>query len=140
MGAGLPSAMAASLVFPGKKVMAICGDGGFMMNFQELETAVHLGLNLVVLILVDNAYGMIKWKQDQMNFPSYGLDYANPDFVKYAESYSASGHQIKSAEDLIPVVQKCQKCGGVHVINCPVDYSENDKILNREIKQKSKRL
>ncbi len=140
MGAGLPSAMAASLVFPKKQVMAICGDGGFMMNSQELETAVRLNLNLVVLILNDNAFGMIKWKQSEMNFPAFGLDYGNPDFVKYAESYGAKGYQITSPDDIIPVVEKCQKEGGIHVINCPIDYSENDRILNREIKQKSKLL
>ena len=87
MGAGLPSAIAAKIVHPEKNIVAICGDGGFMMNSQELETAVRLGLNLVVLILSDNAYGMIKWKQAHMGFSDFGLDVGNPDFVKYAESY-----------------------------------------------------
>lgn len=138
MGAGLPSAMAAHLVCPGRRVMAICGDGGFMMNSQELETAVRLKMNLVVLILRDNAYGMIKWKQAGMGLPDFGLDYGNPDFVKYAESYGALGYRIESAGELVPVVEKCFEQPGVHVIDLPVDYSDNDRILNREIKEKSK--
>ena len=138
MGAGLPSAMAARLVYPERRVMAICGDGGFMMNSQELETAVRLQMNLVVLILRDDAYGMIKWKQAAMKFPEFGLDYNNPDFVKYAESYGAQGHQVKSTGDLLSLMVECHSNGGVHVIDIPVDYSENDRILNREIKEKSK--
>ncbi len=137
MGAGLPSAMAARLVFPKRKVMAVCGDGGFMMNSQELETAVRLNMNLVVLILRDDAYGMIKWKQDHMGFESFGLDYGNPDFVKYAESYGANGHRITSADDLLPLMQECHESIGVDVIDVPVDYSDNDRILNREIKELS---
>ena len=89
MGAGLPSAMASAMVYPDRKVMAICGDGGFMMNSQEMETAVRLKLNITVLILRDDAYGMIRWKQANMGFADFGLTYGNPDFVKYAESYGA---------------------------------------------------
>ena len=100
MGAGLPSAMLAKLINPNKKVVSVCGDGGFMMNSQELETAVRLGLNLVVIILNDNSYGMIKWKQEGMGFDNFGLDYQNPDFVKYAESYGAIGHRPTSDENL----------------------------------------
>lgn len=84
MGAGLPSAIAAKLIFPKRKVMAICGDGGFMMNSQELETALRLGLDLVVVILNDHGYGMIKWKQAAMKFADFGLDFRNPSFRKYA--------------------------------------------------------
>ena len=138
MGAGLPSAMAARMVYPDRKVLAICGDGGFMMNSQELETCVRLKMNLVVLILNDSAYGMIKWKQANMGFKDFGLDYGNPDFVKYAESYGAIGHRIQSAEEFLPVLKSCLDSDGVHVIDAPVDYSDNDRILNREIKEKSK--
>ncbi len=138
MGAGLPSAMAAHLVHPKRKVMAICGDGGFMMNSQELETAVRLKMNLVVLILNDSAYGMIKWKQANMGFKNWGLDYGNPDFVKYAESYGANGHRVNSSEELLTTLQNCLASGGVHLIDLPIDYSDNDRILNREIAQKSK--
>lgn len=133
MGAGLPSAMAAHLVHPERKVMAICGDGGFMMNSQELETAVRLGMNLTCLILNDSAYGMIRWKQANMGFRDWGLAYGNPDFVKYAESYGASGHRVESAGALAPLLARCLGTPGVHVIDCPVDYSENDEILNRRI-------
>ncbi|MEM7035095.1 MAG: acetolactate synthase large subunit, partial [Chloroflexota bacterium] len=137
MGAGLPSAMAAKLVFPDQKVMAICGDGGFMMNSQELETAVRLEQDLVVLILRDNAYGMIKWKQANMGFDNFGLDYGNPDFVKYAEAYGAHGHRLEKTENLQPLLTQCLNSPGVHLIDCPVDYSDNDRILNNEIKEKS---
>jgi len=140
MGAGLPSAMAARLVHPDRKVMAICGDGGFMMNSQELETAVRLGMQLVVLILRDDAYGMIKWKQDHMGFRPYGLDYGNPDFVKYAESYGARGFRVESTGELAQIMHKCHELSGVHVIDVPVDYSGNDRILNREIKELSEQL
>ena len=137
MGAGLPSAMAARLVFPEKKVLAICGDGGFMMNSQEMETAVRLKMDLVVLILRDDAYGMIKWKQANMDFPNFGLDYGNPDFVKYAEAYGAAGHRVESADGFVPLLKKCLDSKGVHLIDAQVDYSENDRILNHEIKAKS---
>ncbi len=140
MGAGLPSALAAQIVFPGRRVMAICGDGGFLMNSAEMETAVRLKLNLIVLILRDNAYGMIKWKQSNMGFPNWGLDFGNPDFVKYAESYGAHGHRVASAEGLAPLLEKCYQAGGVHLVEAPMDYSENDQILNHEIKELSAKL
>lgn len=140
MGAGLPSGMAAKIVNPDKKVVAVCGDGGFMMNSQELETAVRLGLNMVVIILNDNAYGMIKWKQEGMGFDNFGLDYTNPDFVKYAESYGAHGHLITSAEDFTKTLESCLNSDGVHLIDCPVDYSLNHQILNVGIKEKAKVL
>jgi acetolactate synthase-1/2/3 large subunit len=140
MGAGLPSAMAARLVYPDRRVMAICGDGGFMMNSQELETCVRLKMNLVVLILRDDAYGMIKWKQLSYGFTNFGLDYGNPDFVKYAESYGAFGHRVESAEGLSALLEHCHSTPGVHVIDCPIDYSENDRILNSEIQQRAAEL
>jgi acetolactate synthase-1/2/3 large subunit len=138
MGAGLPSAMASAMVYPDRKIMAICGDGGFMMNSQEMETAVRLGLNLTVLILNDNSYGMIRWKQANMGFKDWGLTYNNPDFVKYAEAYGASGHRVESAEHLPRLLKECLDTPGVHLIDCPVDYSENDQILNKDIKALSK--
>jgi acetolactate synthase-1/2/3 large subunit len=129
MGAGLPAAMASKIVYPDKKVMAICGDGGFMMNSQELETAVRLNMDLIVLIINDNAYGMIKWKQQDMGFDDFGLDFRNPDFVKYAESYGASGHRIKKTADLEPLINDCSNTPGVHVIDAPMDYSRNNELL-----------
>lgn len=140
MGAGLPSAMASAMVYPDRKVMAICGDGGFMMNSQEMETAVRLGLNLTVLILRDDAYGMIRWKQANMKFADWGLTYGNPDLVAYAESYGAKGHRIESSKHLREVLAYCRDTPGVHLIDCPVDYSENDQILNIDIKNTSKNI
>lgn len=140
MGAGLPSAMAAAMVHPERKIMAICGDGGFMMNSQELETAVRLGLDLTVLILNDNGYGMIRWKQAHMGFADFGLSYGNPDFVRYAESYGATGHLVTSASMLPELLADCLSAKGVHVIDCPIDYSENDRILNHEINDLSAAL
>ena len=140
MGAGLPSAMMSAMLYPDRKVMAICGDGGFMMNSQEMETAVRLGLNLTVLILRDDAYGMIRWKQANMGFADYGLTYGNPDFVAYAESYGAKGHRAESSEHLAELLKHCNETPGVHLIDCPVDYSENDQILNHDIKELSAKL
>ena len=140
MGAGLPSAMMSAMVYPDRKVMAICGDGGFMMNSQEMETAVRLKLNLTVLILRDDSYGMIRWKQANMGFEDFGLTYGNPDFVKYAESYGAQGHRVESSAHLAELLAHCRDTPGVHLIDCPVDYSENDQILNKDIKALSKAL
>ena len=140
MGAGLPSAMASAMVYPDRKVMAICGDGGFMMNSQEMETAVRLKLDITVLILRDDAYGMIRWKQANMGFKDFGLTYGNPDFVKYAESYGGIGHRVESAADLPEILKTCLNTPGVHLIDCPVDYSENDQILNKDIKELSAKL
>lgn len=140
MGAGLPSAMMSAMIYPDRKVLAVCGDGGFMMNSQEMETAVRLGLNMTVLILNDSSYGMIRWKQANMGFKDFGLTYGNPDFVKYAESYGAHGHRVESAVHLAELLAHCRDTPGVHLIDCPVDYSENDQILNHDIKELSAKL
>ncbi|NOX47944.1 MAG: acetolactate synthase large subunit [Chlorobi bacterium] len=137
MGAGLPSAMAAKLINPDKKVIAVAGDGGFMMNSQELETAVRYGLNMVVIILNDSSYGMIKWKQQGLGFENFGLDYKNPDFVKYAESYGAIGHRPKSDVEFCGMLNKCLSMDGFHVIDLAVDYSLNHSILNILLKEKA---
>jgi acetolactate synthase-1/2/3 large subunit len=136
MGAGLPSAMMAKLINPDRKVVSVCGDGGFMMNSQEMETAVRLKLDLVVIILNDNAYGMIKWKQQGMGFENFGLDYANPDFVKYAESYGATGHRPASHEEFKATLKLALNSNGVHLIDLAVDYSLNHVILNQSLKEK----
>lgn len=137
MGAGLPGAIAAKMVHPDRKVLAICGDGGFMMNSQELETAVRLGIDLVVLILRDDAYGMIKWKQSGMQFDSFGLDFKNPDFVIYAEAYGATGKRIKATGELPEAINAAFQKGGVHVLEAPIDYSENERVFFEELKQKT---
>ncbi len=136
MGAGLPSGMMAAMLNPNQRVMAICGDGGFMMNSQELETAIRLGLNLVVTVLNDNSYGMIRWKQASAGFADWGLEFGNPDFVKYAESYGVTGHRVTCAEDLIPTYEKAFSAGGVHLVELPVDYSEYQKVLIDELAEK----
>ena len=133
MGAGLPSAMMAAMLNPGRRVMAICGDGGFMMNSQELETAVRLRLDLVVLILRDDAYGMIRWKQTAENLPDWGLEFGNPDFVQYAESYGAAGHRVGAAQDFVTILEQCFREGGVHVVEAPIDYTENKRVLIDEL-------
>ena len=136
MGAGLPSAMMAALLYPGRRVLAVCGDGGFMMNSQELETSVRLGLDLVVLILQDDAYGMIRWKQSVDKFADFGLTFGNPDFVRYAEAYGARGTLIRATEELVPVLHDAFDAGGVHLVTVPVDYSDNVRILVHELRNR----
>ena len=137
MGSGLPSVMASHLVYPDPPIIAVCDDGGFMMNSQELETAVRLNMHVTVAILRDDGYGMIRWKQANMGFTDFGLDYGNPDFVKHAEAYGANGHRVGSAEGFLPPLEHCIKTPGVYVIDCAADYSENDRILNDELCERS---
>jgi acetolactate synthase-1/2/3 large subunit len=137
MGAGLPSAIAAKLLHPARKVLAVCGDGGFMMNSQELETAIRLQLDLVVLVIVDSAYGMIRWKQAVDRFADFGMTFGNPDFVKYAEAYGATGHRIERTEALVPTLQAAFGAGGVHLVAVPIDYSENMRVLVDELGNRS---
>jgi acetolactate synthase-1/2/3 large subunit len=136
MGAGLPSAMMAAILNPDRRVLAICGDGGFMMNAQELETAIRLDLNLVVLILEDNAYGMIRWKQAVDHFPDYGMTFKNPDFVQYAAAYGATGRRVADANGLVPALEEAFRAGGVQLVCVPVDYSENIRVLVDELNHK----
>lgn len=136
MGAGLPSAMMAAMLYPGRRVMAVCGDGGFMMNSQEMETAVRLGLNLVVVILNDSAYGMIRWKQAVDGFPDFGMSFGNPDFVHYAEAYGARGSRVSAVEDLVPTLEAAFAGGGVHLVDVPIDYSENTRVLVDELRNR----
>jgi acetolactate synthase I/II/III large subunit len=124
----------AAMLYPDRRVLAVCGDGGFMMNSQEMETAVRLGLNLAVLILEDSAYGMIRWKQAVDKFPDWGLTFGNPDFVKYAESYGAIGHRVERTEDLVPILDGAFKEGGVQLVTVPIDYVENTRVLVEELR------
>ncbi|MFA6701037.1 MAG: acetolactate synthase large subunit, partial [Thiomicrospira sp.] len=133
MGAGLPSAMVAKMINPQKMVLAVVGDGGFMMNSQELETAMRLKLDLTILLINDNGFGMIKWKQRASGFKDFGLDYGNPDFVKYAQSYGAKGYRVKSSRDLKNLLRKALKEKGIKLIEVPVDYRYNEKILTKEL-------
>lgn len=134
MGAGLPSAMMAAMLYPTRRVLAVCGDGGFMMNSQELETATRLGLNLVVLILEDNAYGMIRWKQAADGFPDFGMTFGNPDFVAYAKAFGIRGSRVESADGLVPTLEAAFGGGGVHLVTVPIDYSENMRVLVDELR------
>ncbi|WP_291781307.1 acetolactate synthase large subunit [Cecembia sp.] len=140
MGAGLPSAMMVNMLYPDRKVVAVCGDGGFMMNSQEMETAVRLGLDLTVIILNDHAYGMIKWKQEDMGFDDFGLDYNNPDFVQYAQSYGAKGYRPESDQDFQNILDECLASKGVKLVDLSVDYSLNHPILNVMLKEKAEKL
>jgi acetolactate synthase I/II/III large subunit len=133
MGAGLPSALAAKMLHPERKVLAVVGDGGFLMNAQELETAMRLNLPVVVLILNDNAFGFIKWKQENMGFRSFGLDYSNPDFARFAESHGAVGMTVKNGDDLTEMLRRAFDLKKVVVIECPIDYSVNYETFSKEI-------
>ena len=137
MGAGLPSAIAAKCLNRRQRVLAVCGDGGFMMNSQELETAVRLKLDLVVLVIEDSAYGMIRWKQAVDKFADFGMTFGNPDFVRYAESYGAHGHRIAATSELIPTLEAAFRQGGVHLVAVPIDYSENMRVLVDELGNRS---
>jgi acetolactate synthase I/II/III large subunit len=137
MGAGLPSAIMAACLNPGRRVLAVCGDGGFMMNSQELETAVRLKLNLVVLVLEDHAYGMIRWKQATDGFPDFGMTFGDPDFVAYAQAYGAKGSRVETADGLAPLLEAAFAGGGVHLVVTPIDYSENARVLVDELRAAS---
>lgn len=128
MGIAVPGAVAAKLINPKKKVLAITGDGGFMMNSQEIETALRIDTPIVILIFNDSNYGLIKWKQmDKFNKSCY-VDFTNPDFVKYAESFGAKGYRIESAEELLPTLEEAFKQEVACIIDCRVDYDENTKL------------
>jgi acetolactate synthase I/II/III large subunit len=134
MGAGLPSAIAACLIHPDRRVLTVCGDGGFMMNSQELETAVRLKLNLVVLVLEDDAYGMIRWKQEVDGFSDFGLEFGNPDFVAYAKSFGAGGYRVGNVSEFSTMLEAAFRQGGVHLVVAPIDYSENMRVLVQELR------
>jgi acetolactate synthase-1/2/3 large subunit len=137
MGAGLPSAIMAAMLYPERRVLAVCGDAGFMMNSQELETAVRRKLNLVVLVVVDNAFGMIRWKQAVDHFADFGMTFGNPDFALYARAYGAQGHHVTAIGDLAPALEAAFQTGGVHLVAVPIDYSENKRVLVDELRHRS---
>jgi acetolactate synthase-1/2/3 large subunit len=128
MGIAVPGAIAARLAFPGRRVVAVTGDAGFMMNSQEIETALRLETPFVVLIWNDNGYGMIEWKQLQAYGRCSNVRFNNPDFVKYAESFGARGYRVENAADLLPILRRALADNTVSIIDCPVDYSENLKL------------
>ena len=128
MGISVPGAIGAKLVHPEKKILAVCGDGGFMMNCQEFETALRAKTPFVTLVFNDSSYGLIKWKQMDQYGKSCCVDFTNPDFVKFAESMGAIGYRITKAEDLVPTLKKAFEQNVPVISDCPVDYAENTKL------------
>jgi acetolactate synthase-1/2/3 large subunit len=131
MGGALPGAIAAKLVHPERRVMAVCGDGGFLMNVQELETAVRLKTNIVVMIWVDNAYNLIAWKQAGQFGHHTALEFGNPDFVKLAESFDCAGFHVERSADLAPTIEKAFNAGRPALIAIPIDYRENERLTDQ---------
>ncbi len=131
MGIGVPGAIAAKLANPERKVLTITGDAGFMMNSQEIETALRNKIPIVIMIWNDGEYGLIKWHQ-QRRFGRTGfVEFTNPDFVKYAESFGAKGYRVERADDLLPTLEQAFKDDTVVVIDVPVDYSENMRLTEK---------
>ena len=135
MGAGLPAAIMAKMLNPERNVLAVVGDGGFMMNSQELETALRYNVPVVILVLNDNAFGFIKWKQLCKGYPSFALDYSNPDFMKYAESFGAVGMKVKEKDDLSQLLRRAFLVKKPVLIECPIDYSINFEAFSGELEQ-----
>ncbi len=131
MGIALPGVIAARFACPERKAVAVCGDAGFMMNNQEIETAMRLGLDLVVLIFNDSKYGLIEWHQNRHFGRSTGIDFTNPDFIKFADSFGARGYRVEKTEDLLPTLKEALGDGTVSIIDCPVDYRENMKLTRK---------
>lgn len=135
MGAGLPSGIAAKILHPDRRVLVVTGDGGFMMNSQEIETALRHRVPLVVLILNDNGYGFVRWKQRNLDFDDFGMALTNPDFVKYAESFGARGIKVQPGDDARQALQRAFSLGTLTLIECPVDYSVNYEVFSVELGQ-----
>lgn len=131
MSFALPGALGVKLAQPQSKVLAVVGDGAFLMNSQEIETAVRERIPLVVLIWEDGGYGLIEWKMDLELGAHYYVKFANPDVVTYAESFGAKGYRISHADELLPTLRAALDDDGVSLISCPVDYSENLRLTNR---------
>lgn len=132
MGGSLPGAIAAKLVYPERRVMAITGDGGFLMNVQELETAVRLKTNIVVMVWVDNGYNLIEWKQRKEFGHNTDCSFGNPDFVKLAESFDCAGFMVNGSAELASVLEAAFNCGKPAIVAVPIDYRENDR-LNEQL-------
>jgi len=131
MGIGVPGAIAAKLAYPDRTALTVTGDAGFLMNSQEIETAMRIGTAIIILVWNDSKYGLIKWHQDRRFGRDTQIDFTNPDLVKYAESFGAKGYRIESAADLLPTIKQAIKDDTVVLIDCPVDYSENMKLTEK---------
>ncbi len=131
MGFALPGAISAKLVHPERRVLAICGDGGFLMNVQEMETALRLGTDIVVMIWEDGGYGLIEWKQQNEFGRHVDLGFGNPDFVALAHAFGWNGHRVEKSRDLHDVLEKAFTESGPSLIVIPIDYRENDLLTQR---------
>lgn len=131
MGIGVPGAIAAKMVNPDENILTITGDAGFMMNSQEIETAMRYNIHIVIMIWNDSEYGLIKWHQERRFGRSGNISFTNPDFVKYAESFGAKGYRVEAADDLLPTIKQAFSDNTVVIIDVPVDYSENMKLTEK---------
>ena len=131
MGIALPGALAAKMLYPERRVVAVAGDGAFLMNVQELETAVRLGLAVVIVIFRDDAYGVIRWKQLSRYGRESGVAFGNPDFVRLAESFGCRGLRVEGADELVPALEAAFASRMPCVVDVPVDYRENLKLTER---------
>ncbi len=131
MGIALPGAIAAKMAYPDRTALAVTGDAGFMMNSQEIETALRIGTPIVILVWTDSQYGLIRWHQLRRFGRASHIDFTNPDFVLYAESFGAKGYRIGAADELIPTIKQAVADDTVVVIDCPVDYAENMKLTEK---------
>lgn len=131
MGIAVPGAVAAKLENPDKTIVAVTGDAGFMMNSQEIETALRIGTAIVIIIWTDSQYGLIRWHQMRHFGRPSNIDFKNPDFIKYAESFGAKAYCVESADGLIPTIKRAIADNTVVIIDCPVDYSENMKLTEQ---------
>ena len=131
MGISLPGAIAAKLVHPDRKVVALCGDGGFLMNSQELETATRIGANVTVVVWRDDGYGLIDWKQRNEFGRPFGVTFGNPDFVAFARSFGIAGFRPETAADLLPTLRRALDVDGPALVEVPIDYRENLRLTER---------
>ena len=129
MGISLPAAIAAKLVYPDRKVVVLTGDGGFAMNSQDIETAVRLALDLIIVVFNDKSLGMIAMKQKADGYENYGVAFDNPDFVGFAQSYGANGHRLEDPAQFRRILDQVAKTGGVHIIDAPVDPGANMALM-----------
>jgi len=131
MGIGVPGAIAAKIAYPNRTALTVTGDAGFLMNSQEIETALRIGTPIVILVWTDSEYGLIKWHQLRRYGRESNIKFNNPDLVQHAQSYGAKGYRVEAADQLVPVLQQAIADNTVVVVDCPVDYSENMKLTEK---------
>jgi acetolactate synthase-1/2/3 large subunit len=131
MGIALPGAIAAKLLHPDRHVVAVAGDGGFLMNVQDLETAVRLRLAIAIVVFRDDAYGVIRWKQQTRYHRDFGVAFGNPDLVKLAEAFGCRGLRVNTADELGPALASALAADGPCIVDVPVDYRENLRLAER---------